>query len=66
MIKAYASGGSGKNKGTTKGTTVRPTSQKRRGRESMGAYYRRTGVSMLGGNSRTRGVPATIKPTRGR
>lgn len=57
MIKAYASGGAGGNRGTA----VRPTSQQRRGNESMGAYYRRTGQSALGGNARTRGRLTTIR-----
>lgn len=48
------------------GTAVRPTSQQRRGNESMGNYYRRTGVSMLGASSRTRGTAATVRPGRGR
>lgn len=31
--------------------------------ESMGDYYRRTGMSALGGNARTRGVrPVRIRP----
>lgn len=60
MIKAYASGGAGRG-----GRTVRPASQRRRGNESMGAYYRRTGQSALGGNSRTRGRLTTIRQVRG-
>lgn len=60
FMKAYASGGAGK------GTAVRPTSERRRGNESMGAYYRRTGQSALGGNARTRGRLTTITPARGR
>lgn len=48
------------------GTAVRPTSQQRRGNESMGNYYRRTGTSMLGASSRTRGTAATVRPGRGR
>lgn len=48
------------------GRDVRPTSEQRRGNESMSAYYQRTGVSMLGGNSRTRGTAATVRPGRGR
>lgn len=65
FIKAYASGGAGSASGN--GITVRPASQQRRGNESMSAYYRRTGVSALGGNSRTRGRYAPITPvTRGR
>ena len=62
MIKAYASGGA--NAG--RGTTIRGTSQRRLGQESMGSYYRRTGVSALGGNARTRGRLAAITPVRGR
>lgn len=50
----------------TGGTTVRPASQARRGAETMGQYYRRTGVSYMGGNARTRGRAATIRPVRGR
>lgn len=59
MIKAYASGGSGASR--NRGTAVRPTSQQRRGNESMGNYYRRTGQSALGGNARTRGRLTTIR-----
>lgn len=57
VMKAYAepAGGNGR------GTTVRPTSQQRRGNESMANYYRRTGQSALGGNSRTRGRLTTIR-----
>ena len=55
MIKAYGSGNA------NRGTAVRPTSQQRRGNESMGAYYRRTGQSALGGNARTRGRLTTIR-----
>lgn len=49
-----------------RGTAVRPTSQQRRGNESMGNYYRRTGVSMLGATSRTRGTAANVRPGRRR
>ena len=49
-----------------RGTAVRPTSQQRRGNESMGNYYRRTGVSMLGATGRTRGTAASVRPGRGR
>lgn len=57
IMKAYAepAGGNGR------GTAVRPTSQQRRGNESMSNYYRRTGQSALGGNSRTRGRLTTIR-----
>lgn len=48
------------------GTAVRPTSAQRRGNESMGNYYRRTGVSMLGASGRTRGTAAQVRPGRGR
>lgn len=47
-----------------RGTAVRPTSQQRRGNESMGNYYRRTGQSALGGNARTRGRLAPVRPVR--
>lgn len=50
----------------SRGTTVRGPEMARRGNETMGAYYRRTGVSALGGNRRTRGRLATIRPVRGR
>lgn len=63
FIKAYASGGAG---GRGRGTVVRDASQRRRGNESMGDYYRRTGQSALGGNRRTRGRLTTITPVRGR
>lgn len=57
IMKAYAepAGGNGR------GTAVRPTSQQRRGNETMGNYYRRTGQSALGGNARTRGRLTTIR-----
>ena len=57
VMKAYAepAGGNGR------GTVVRPASQQRRGNESMANYYRRTGQSALGGNSRTRGRLTTIR-----
>ena len=57
IMKAYAepAGGNGR------GTAVRPTSQQRRGNESMGNYYRRTGQSALGGNARTRGRLTTVR-----
>lgn len=48
------------------GSAVRPTSQQRRGNESMGNYYRRTGVSMLGATGRTRGTAATVTSGRKR
>ena len=49
-----------------KGVAVRPTSQQRRGNESMGNYYRRTGISMLGATGRTRGTAARVRQGRGR
>lgn len=55
---ASAAGGNGR------GTAVRPTSQQRRGAETMGNYYRRTGQSALGGNARTRGRFAPVRPVR--
>ena len=65
MIKAYASGGAGgrgsQNRAGSGDNFVRPTSQQRRGNEPMGNYYRRTGQSALGGNSRTRGRLTTIR-----
>lgn len=50
--------------GAGRGTAVRPTSAQRRGNESMGNYYRRTGQSALGGNARTRGRLAPVTPAR--
>ena len=62
FIKAYATGGAG-----GRGTAARGTDQRRRGNESMSAYYQRTGASALGGNARTRGRLAPIaRVTRGR
>lgn len=55
MLKVYAGTQGGR------GTAARPTSERRRGAESMGAYYRRTGASALGGNARTRGRLAPIR-----
>ena len=65
MMKAYASGGSGKN--GVNGKAANGQSLRRQRNESMGDYYRRTGTTVLGGNRRTRGVPAAIRPAvRGR
>lgn len=50
--------------GNGRGTAVRPTSQQRIGAETMGNYYRRTGMSALGGNARTRGRLAPVRPVR--
>ena len=64
MIKAYASGGGGtgsQNRAGSGNNFVRPADQQRRGNESMGAYYRRTGQSALGGNARTRGRLTTVR-----
>lgn len=44
----------------------RPTGTRAQGPVGgQAAYYRRTGISLMGGNRRTRGVPATIRPARG-
>lgn len=48
------------------GRDVRPTSDQRRGKESMSNYYIRTGKSKLGATGRTRGTSAKIKPGRAR
>ena len=63
MMKAYASGGSGKpgRKGT-----VNENMPRGNGMRSMSQYYRRYGVSALGATSKTRGRVATIRPARGR
>ena len=64
MIKAFASGGGGagsQNRAGSGANYARPTSQQRRGNESMSAYYRRTGQTALGGNVRTRGRLTTIR-----
>lgn len=46
---------------------TRPTTDQRRGNESMGNYLRRTGQTALGGNARTRGRLAPVRAvTRGR
>ena len=60
MMKAYASGGAGA-RGTVSAGMARGN-----GYRSMSAYYRATGRSALGGNARTRGRVATIRPVRGR
>lgn len=60
MMKAYASGGAG-GRGTVNAGMPRGN-----GMRSMSQYYRRYGVSALGGNARTRGRAATIRPARGR
>lgn len=59
FIKAYASGGAG-GRGTATGNRAG------NGFRSMSAYYRATGVSAMGGNARTRGRLAAIRPVRGR
>lgn len=63
MMKAYASGGSGKN--GINGKAANGQSLRRQKGESMSAYYKRTGESALGATAKTRGKPATIRPTRG-
>lgn len=62
FIKAYANGGKGK--AGVQRTVNNITGVNRRGGQS--AFYRRTGLSGLGGNARTRGRLATIRPVRGR
>lgn len=58
MMKVYAE--------STGGRGGRPTGNRANGPVGgQGAYYRRTGISTLGANRRTRGVPATIRPARG-
>lgn len=65
MLKVFAEG-KGVVQGDRRGTVVRGSDQARRGQESMGSYYIRTGTSMLGATSRTRGRAASIRPGRGR
>ena len=60
MMKAYASGGAGR-RGTVSAGMPRGN-----GIRTMSQYYRRYGVSALGGNARTRGRVTTIRPSRGR
>lgn len=69
VLKAYATGGGGKGSQNRAGSGenyARGTDQQRRGNESMSSYYKRTGQSALGGNSRTRGRLAPVTPKRGR
>lgn len=47
IMKAHAVHGTGGQK-DGRGKTMRPSSQQRRGNETMSSYYRRTGTSMLG------------------
>lgn len=64
MLRAYASGGGGagsQNRAGSGSNFARGTNQQRRGNESMGNYYRRTGQSALGATSRTRGRLTTIR-----
>lgn len=64
MLRAYASGGGGagsQNRAGSGSNFARGTGQQRRGNESMGNYYRRTGQSALGATSRTRGRLTTIR-----
>ena len=64
---AAGTNGSSANRPGSGNNYARPASQQRRGSEDMTQYYRRTGVSALGGNVRTRGIPAPINPVnRGR
>lgn len=61
MMKAYASGG--------KGTATQRAIDRSLGigrRNPQSRFYERTGTTTLGGNARTRGVPATVRPVRGR
>lgn len=64
MIKAYAepnsSGSGSQNRQGSGENYARGADQQRRGNESMGNYYRRTGQSALGASSRTRGKLAPI------
>ena len=70
FIKAYAepktNGTGSQNRAGSGDNFNRPTSAQRRGNESMGNYYRRTGMSALGATARTRGRLAAITPVRGR
>lgn len=70
FFKVYASGGGGvgsQNRAGSGDNFARSTSAQRRGNESMGNYYRRTGQSALGATTRTRGNLTNITPvTRGR
>lgn len=64
MLRAYASGGGGagsQNRAGSGNNYARGTNQQRRGNESMGNYYRRTGQSALGATNRTRGRLTTIR-----
>lgn len=59
MMKVYAE--------PTSGRGGRPTGNRAHGPVGgQGEYYRKTKVSTMGGNSRTRGIPATIRPVRRR
>ena len=72
MLKAYATGGRGvagnsQNRRGSGNNFTRPTSEQRRGPETMGDYLSRTGQTALGGNARTRGRLAPVRAvTRGR
>lgn len=62
MMKAYANGGGG-------GTATQRAINRSLGigrANSQSRIYRRDGFSVLGGNARTRGRAATIRPVRGR
>lgn len=67
LIKAYAepkngrAGSGSQNRAGSGSNFARPASQRRRGAETMSAYYRRTGQSALGATSRTRGRLTTIR-----
>ena len=58
QMKAYAEARSG--------ARVTPGAPSGRGMTSMSQYYRRYGVTGLGGNARTRGRLAPIRPVRTR
>ena len=64
FIKAYAEPASGRN--GVNGRAANGQSLRRRRGETMGEYYRRTGVSVIGATGRTRGRAATVRPVRGR
>lgn len=64
FIKAYAEPASGRN--GVNGRAANGQFLRRRRGETMGEYYRRTGVSVVGATNRTRGRAATVRPVRGR
>ena len=66
MLRVLAETGGSAGTGRKGERAVRGTSQQRRGKESMGNYYRRTGVSALGPKSKGRTAKVNQVARQGR